>query len=75
VDVFETVDNTNKKAGGLNQALPQVLEGLGPNDTVMVMDADTTLDAGFLESAVRRLTDDRAWMRSVDSSTAKMAPD
>jgi biofilm PGA synthesis N-glycosyltransferase PgaC len=28
----------------------------------MVMDADTTLDAGFLESAVRRLTDDRALM-------------
>ena len=62
VDVFETIHNTKKKAGGLNQALPQVLEGLGPNDTVMVMDADTTLDAGFLESAVRRLTDDRALM-------------
>jgi cellulose synthase/poly-beta-1,6-N-acetylglucosamine synthase-like glycosyltransferase len=28
----------------------------------MVMDADTTLDDGFLEAAVRRMTDDRALM-------------
>jgi cellulose synthase/poly-beta-1,6-N-acetylglucosamine synthase-like glycosyltransferase len=32
------------------------------NDLVMVMDADTTLDPGFLEAAVRRMTDDRALM-------------
>ncbi|MEU1973494.1 glycosyltransferase family 2 protein [Microbacterium sp. NPDC019599] len=62
VDVFETVANTKKKAGALNQALPAVLEGLGDNDTVMVMDADTTLDQGFLEAAVPRFTDDRALM-------------
>ncbi|MFH8248980.1 glycosyltransferase family 2 protein [Microbacterium sp. B2969] len=62
VDVFETVANTNKKAGALNQALPTVLAGLGDNDTVMVMDADTTLDQGFLAAAVRRLTDDRGLM-------------
>ncbi|WP_297623295.1 glycosyltransferase family 2 protein [Nocardioides sp.] len=62
VDVFETVRNTHKKAGGLNQALHEVLPGLGDNDCVMVMDADTTLDAGFLEGAARRLTDDRALM-------------
>ena len=40
----------------------QVLPGQGDNDCVMVMDADTTLDAGFLEGAARRLTDDRALM-------------
>ncbi|WP_137844949.1 glycosyltransferase family 2 protein [Microbacterium sp. 2FI] len=62
VDVFETVANTKKKAGALNQALPAVLKGLGDNDTVMVMDADTTLDQGFLAAAVRRFTDDRALM-------------
>jgi cellulose synthase/poly-beta-1,6-N-acetylglucosamine synthase-like glycosyltransferase len=62
VEVFETVANTQKKAGGLNQALAKVMPGMGDNDCVMVMDADTTLDAGFLEGAVRRLTDDRALM-------------
>jgi cellulose synthase/poly-beta-1,6-N-acetylglucosamine synthase-like glycosyltransferase len=62
VDVIETAGNTRKKAGALNQALAQVLPGMGDNDCVMVMDADTTLDAGFLEGAVRRLTDDRALM-------------
>ncbi|WP_310528209.1 glycosyltransferase family 2 protein [Nocardioides sp.] len=62
VDVFETVDNAHKKAGGLNQALVEVLPGLGDNDCVMVMDADTQLDPGFLAGAARRLTDDRALM-------------
>lgn len=62
VDVFETVDNTHKKAGGLNQALQTVLPDLGDNDCVMIMDADTTLDEGFLAGATRRLTNDRALM-------------
>lgn len=62
VDVFETVDNKDKKAGGLNQALAMILPGQGDNDCVMVMDADTQLDAGFLAAAARRLTDDRALM-------------
>jgi len=62
VEVFETEHNTHKKAGGLNQALRQILPGQGDNDCVMVMDADTTLDPGFLEGATRRLTDDRALM-------------
>ena len=62
VEVFETVENAHKKAGGLNQALQVLLAGQGDNDCVMIMDADTTLDAGFLEGAIRRLTDDRALM-------------
>ena len=62
VDVFETVANVHKKAGGLNQALREVLPDQGDNDCVMIMDADTTLDPGFLEAAVRRLSDDRALM-------------
>ena len=62
VDVIESQDNAFKKAGALNQALARVLPGQGDNDLVMVMDADTTLDAGFLEAAVRRMTDDRGLM-------------
>jgi poly-beta-1,6-N-acetyl-D-glucosamine synthase len=62
VDVFVTHGNTQKKAGALNQALAEVLPAQGDNDLVMVMDADTTLDDGFLEAAVGRMTDDRALM-------------
>jgi cellulose synthase/poly-beta-1,6-N-acetylglucosamine synthase-like glycosyltransferase len=62
VDVFRTQGNTKKKAGGLNQALREVLPRQGDNDLVMVMDADTTLDDGFLETACRRMEDDRALM-------------
>lgn len=61
-EVFETVDNAHKKGGGLNQALRWLLPGQGENDVVMVMDADTILDQGFLETAVRRFTGDRALM-------------
>lgn len=61
-EVFETIGNVHKKAGGLNQALAQLLPTLGENDLVMVMDADTSLDAGFLAAAVRRMSDDRALM-------------
>jgi biofilm PGA synthesis N-glycosyltransferase PgaC len=60
VEVFATHGNTQKKAGALNQALRLVLPEQGDNDLVMVMDADTTLDDGFLEAAVQRMTDDRA---------------
>ncbi len=61
-EVVETVGNTKKKAGALNQVIPALLEEMGDNDCVMVVDADTVLDAGFLSSAVRRLTGDRAIM-------------
>lgn len=62
VELFETVNNRHKKAGALNQALADLLPGQGDNDLVMVMDADTTLDQGFLEGAVNRMTYDRALM-------------
>ncbi len=62
VEVFESVANTDKKAGALNQALAQILPGQGDNEIVMVMDADTTLDDGFLQEAVSRFTHDRALM-------------
>jgi len=59
VGVYETVENTKKKAGGLNQALNLILPDLGENDTVMIMDADTVLRQGFLKKAVQRFEDDR----------------
>lgn len=62
VDVFETVGNTHKKGGALNQALEELLPSLGDNDTVMVMDADSQIGDDFLAEAVRRFTDDRALM-------------
>lgn len=62
VEVFETRGNRHKKAGGLNQALEVFLSGLGENDIVMVVDADTVLDQGFLTEVRRRFTDDRALM-------------
>ncbi len=62
VEVIQSVGNTKKKAGALNQALVAVLPDQGLNDLVMVMDADTTLDDGFLAAAVTRFTNDRALM-------------
>lgn len=59
VEVFESVNNTQKKAGALNQVLKVLLPGLHHNDVVMVMDADTVLDPGFIAAAVRRFENDR----------------
>ncbi len=61
-EVFVTVGNTQKKAGALNQALRGLLDGLGDNDVVMCMDADTVLDDGFLAGGIQRFTSDRALM-------------
>lgn len=59
VDVVETVGNTEKKAGALNQALEhQVLPAAEWRDVVLVMDADSTLSASFLEVALGLLEDD-----------------
>lgn len=62
VEVVATVNNTKKKAGALNQVLAGILPDLGENDTVMVMDADTVLDRGYLSAARARMTEDRALM-------------
>jgi len=52
-EVFETVDNTTKKAGGLNQLLAHLLPSLEDTDYVFVMDADGTIDPGFMDAAKR----------------------
>lgn len=61
-EVRESVGNRHKKAGALNQALATLLPELGENDCVMVMDADTVLDPGYLGTVRRRMADDRALM-------------
>ncbi|MGA4543977.1 glycosyltransferase family 2 protein [Uniformispora flossi] len=55
VDVYETVENQHKKAGGLNQVLDRLLPDLGPLDAVLVMDADSTLGPEFLGHGLERL--------------------
>ncbi len=62
VEVVESVDNTDKKAGALNQVLGWLLPEQSDNDVVMIMDADTTLDDGFLAETVRRMSADRGLM-------------
>lgn len=62
VEVIETVNNADKKAGALNQALRDLLPQLGDNDLVMMLDADTLLDPGFLAIAADRFANDRALM-------------
>lgn len=49
--VLESVANPHKKAGALNQALALLLPGLADEDLVLVMDADSLLDPGFLAAA------------------------
>lgn len=58
--VTETVGNSSKKAGALNQALATLLPRLHDDDFVLVQDADSVLDPGFIESALSHLAaDDR----------------
>jgi cellulose synthase/poly-beta-1,6-N-acetylglucosamine synthase-like glycosyltransferase len=53
--VLESVGNRHKKAGALNQALALLLPKLAYGDLVLVMDADSLLDPGFLAAARARL--------------------
>lgn len=55
-EVFETVGNGHKKAGALNQALQGILPELDDEDAVLVMDADSFLDGGFVGHALKKLS-------------------
>jgi cellulose synthase/poly-beta-1,6-N-acetylglucosamine synthase-like glycosyltransferase len=57
-EVVETVGNTEKKAGALNQQLALLLPSLDAEDVVLVMDADSTISPDFLETALGLLEDD-----------------
>lgn len=52
VEVFETVDNNLKKAGGLNQWLDINLACMSDQELIMVVDADSILEPDFIESAL-----------------------
>ncbi|MBE3010929.1 glycosyltransferase family 2 protein [Microbispora sp. NEAU-D428] len=54
-EVIRTVGNRHKKAGALNQVLEVLLPQLGSRHAVLVMDADSALDPGFIHHAVLRL--------------------
>jgi poly-beta-1,6-N-acetyl-D-glucosamine synthase len=56
-EVLETVGNQDKKAGALNQALGSLLPGLGTDDHVLVVDADSVLCRTWLADAIRDLRD------------------
>ena len=49
--VINTEGNSHKKAGALNQALRRVMADLDDHDTVLVQDADSFLDPGFIQTA------------------------
>ena len=51
-DVYTTIDNVHRKAGGLNQLLARLLPTFGPLDAVLVMDADTVMVDDFIERVV-----------------------
>lgn len=53
--VFVSEDNSDRKAGALNQAFRRLEPQLADSDLVLVMDADTTLVPDFIEIAVERM--------------------
>jgi poly-beta-1,6-N-acetyl-D-glucosamine synthase len=55
VEVIETVNNTHRKAGALNQVLAWLLPSLSWNDAILEMDADTVLTRRYVERAEARL--------------------
>ena len=57
-EVFATVNNREKKAGGLNQALSEMFPHIDRRDVAMVMDADSVIVPEFLETAMGRLEAD-----------------
>ena len=58
VDVVETVENVDKKAGALNQQLARLLPAANIDDVVLVMDADSTINPDFIEVALGLLEHD-----------------
>lgn len=57
-EVWETVGNTGKKGGALNQAWDRLDATLDDRDFVVTMDADTILDRGFVEAAYAKYRSD-----------------
>lgn len=55
VSVHATVGNVAKKAGALNQGLAHVMPMLGPEDCLLLVDADSVLCPGWIEEGVAAL--------------------
>jgi cellulose synthase/poly-beta-1,6-N-acetylglucosamine synthase-like glycosyltransferase len=53
--VVTTINNSHKKAGALNLVMERLLPRLHPTDGVLVVDADSALDDGFIAAASGRL--------------------
>jgi glycosyltransferase involved in cell wall biosynthesis len=58
IEVHETVDNNDKKAGALNQVLDRLLPDAAADEVVLVMDADSTIAPDYLAVALGLLEDD-----------------
>lgn len=56
-ELFVTVHNKGKKAGGLNQALAVLLPEYDDTDIILVTDADSHLSPDFMEVACGHLAD------------------
>ena len=54
---FYTVNNKNKKAGAMNQALQRILPHLDDEDYIFVMDADSFIKPQFIEKALESFKD------------------
>jgi len=72
--VVVSVDNRDKKAGALNQVLTDLLPTLREEDVVLVQDADSFLDTGFVAGGLRALSVTSGSERSVAPSAARPPP-
>lgn len=54
-EVMETVGNSARKAGALNQALGYLTASMGAGDLVLVMDADTVMVPAWIQRALPEL--------------------
>jgi poly-beta-1,6-N-acetyl-D-glucosamine synthase len=59
-EVWETIGNTGKKGGALNQAWERLEPELTEHDYVVTMDADTILDSAFVKCAHAKFREQQA---------------
>lgn len=57
-EVFTTINNVNKKAGALNQALSRRFDHIDNRDVIMVLDADSIIAPDFVKTALDRMESD-----------------
>lgn len=72
-EVWETVGNTGRKGGALNQAWERMEAGLGDGDFLVTMDADTILDPRFVEIAFAKFGSERRSGRQLGGVCANFA--